>query len=118
MLPTRSNWGITKLELVINSIKSWGSVIWISNEVCEKGHRIRHKAKLNSNAGFVTCSCYGHVTFVPSLIYLLFYLFPFYLGWNFISRRLTDLIIKIVRNTGTSAQLKLEEEVLEILGDC
>ena len=66
MLSTGSNQGATKLELVINSIKSCRSVVWISNEVCEKAHRIRHKKKLNSNASFVTCSCYGHVTFVSS----------------------------------------------------
>lgn len=43
LLPTRRNHSGTKLELVINSIKSYGSVTWLSNQVYEKGHRIRHK---------------------------------------------------------------------------
>lgn len=51
-------------------------------------------------------------------MYLLSCLFPFYLGQTFISRKLSDLTIKEVRTTGTSVQLKLDEEVLEILGDC
>ena len=82
----------------------------------EKGHRIRWKEGLNSNVSSVTCSCCGHVRFVSSEIYLLSCLFPLYLGQNFFSRKLTDLTIKEVRTTGTSEQLKLDEEVLEILG--
>lgn len=66
MPPASSNQGATKLELVINSIKSCSSVVWISNEVYVKKHRIRQKEKLNSNASFVTCCCYGHVTFISS----------------------------------------------------
>jgi len=66
MLPASSNQGVTKLELVINSIKSCSSVLWISNEVYVKKLMIGHKEKLNSNASFVTCCCYGHVTFISS----------------------------------------------------
>ena len=39
MLPASSNQGATKLELVINSIKSCSSVVWISNEVYVKKTR-------------------------------------------------------------------------------
>lgn len=55
MPPASSNQGATKSELVINSIKSCSSVVWISNELYVKKHRIRQKEKLNSNASFVTC---------------------------------------------------------------
>lgn len=64
-LPTRSNQGTTKLELVINSIESCSSVGWISNEAFEKGHRIIWKG-LYSNASSMTCSYCGHVCFVSS----------------------------------------------------
>ena len=46
MPPASSNQGATKLELVINSIKSCSSAVWISNELYVKNTGLDRRKNL------------------------------------------------------------------------